>query len=206
MNKVVITQTDYIDFISKSGTSKAAKVRSLHDRPKYHPAFDFYKPLREEIVEHLKYDKKKQDLFSFPSVVTDTKKRARYLSLINGYAKFIGRKKATWFDPPSANWDYKELRIKMNPEIGLILNSNKYIIKMYFKDSPLQSKDIKVLLWMMENSLCTGLFNGYKCALLDVENGKMHYSKSKDPSIHALLEGEAEFFLKLWHSLDRKSA
>lgn len=203
---VLITQSDYIDFISKSGTSKAAKVRSIYDRAKYHPAFDFYKSIREEMVDHFKHHRKKGELFDFMDKVTDAKKKSRYLSLIKGYSKFIGRKKAIWFDPPSASWDYKDLRIKMNPEIGLILNSDKYIIKMYFKDSPLQPKDIKVLLWMMENSLCTGIFTGYKCALLDVESGKLHYKKSKDPSIHALLEGEAEFFLKLWHSLDKKSA
>ena len=203
---VKITQTDFIDFISRSGTSKLSKVRTLFTRPDYHPSLDFYKPLREEIVENLKLQKAKKELFDFLDELKTSKKYSRYLPLIDGYTKFLGRKKAQWFEPPSTVWKYKELQIKMNPELGICFGDERYIIKLYFKDTSLQRKDIKVLLWMMDQTLCTGIFQGYRSALLDVERSKLHYSNAKEQTLNALLEGEAESFLRMWQSFEQKSA
>jgi hypothetical protein len=186
--------------------SKLSKVRALLGRPNYHPSFDFYKKIREEIIDTLRFGKKKKELLDFLSDISDGKKKSRYRNLVDGLLKFLGRKKIGWFDPPSATWSYKDLRIKMNPELGLEINGEKYITKLYFKDTPLQKKDIKVLLWMMHQTLCQGIFSGYKCALLDVEHGKIFPFVTDEPAIRALLEGEADYFIKLWHELEKKSA
>jgi len=200
-----ISQTDYIDFISKSGISKLTKVRSLVNRQAYHPSFDFYKKIREEIIENLKKGKKSIRL-DFITDIVDKKKQTRYNFLVKGFKKFIGRKEAVWFDPPATTWSYNDLLIKMNPEVGLSINGEKYIIKLYFKDTPLQKKDIKVLLSMMNQTLCTGLYTGLKCALLDVEKGKLFPYTGIDKSINTLLEAEADYFIRLWHDLEKKAA
>jgi hypothetical protein len=203
---MIITQTDYIDFLSKSGTSKSTKVKTIYTRPAYHPAFDFYRDLRAEIIENLKEKKKKHSVNEFLDQVKNSKKFSRYLPLMNGYLKFLGRKNFEWFSPPSASWIYKQLTIKMNPEIGISYGQEKFIVKLYFKETSLHNSDIKVLLWMMDSTLCQGIYNGYKCALLDVERGQLKYFKKKENMIPALIEGEAECFIKLWESLERKSA
>ncbi|MDZ7649279.1 MAG: hypothetical protein U5K54_20095 [Cytophagales bacterium] len=138
--------------------------------------------------------------------LTDKKKHLRYTSLINSFTKFLGRKKIAWFNPPSNTWSYRDLNVKMNPEIGLNINGEKFIIKLYFKDSPLQKKDIKVLLWMMNLSLCNGIYTGYKCALLDIDKGKFFPFKEDNSSMLSLVEGEADYFIKLWRTLEKKSA
>jgi hypothetical protein len=203
---MVITQTDYIDFLSKSGTSKSTKVKAIYNRPDYHPAFDFYKSLRDEIVDNLRGKKNQESIQNCLGQICNPKKNSRYMPLIDGYLKFIGRRNFDWFTPPTAIWTYKQLNIKMNPEIGIGKGSDRYIVKLYFKENALENKDIKVLLWMMEETLCQGIFKGYKCALLDVERGKLRYFKKKESSISALIEGEAECFIKLWESFEKKSA
>lgn len=90
--------------------------------------------------------------------------------------------------------------------MGISINGEKYIVKMYFKDTPLEKSSIDVLLWMMGSTVSTGIYAGYKCALLDVERSKLHYFKKPQPAINALLEGEAESFITMWQSLDQKSA
>lgn len=203
--KIKITQTDYIDFISRSGLAKLSKVKSIFNRPNYHPSFDFYKKIREEFVLHMRLKKSKSDLYHFLGLQPQ-KKQIRFERLIRGYLKFLGRKNAEWIDPPTNFWNYKDLSIKINPELALTLNGEKYIVKLYFKETPLNKNNIKILLWMMESTLSTGIFSGYKCALLDVERGKLHYPKERDSTVKALLEAEAESFIKLWSSLEKQSA
>lgn len=131
---MTITQTDYIDFISKSGLGKLSKVKSIFNRPGYHPSFDFYKKLREEFVSFTKLRKSKEELYSFVSL-QHLKKQTRFELLVHGYLKFLGRKKAEWIDPPTSLWTYKDLIIKINPELAVILNGEKYIINSTLKNS-----------------------------------------------------------------------
>lgn len=201
-----ITLTDYIDFISRSSFSKASKVKSIFQRPSYNPAFDFYKDLREEIIEVNFKNLGKEKLLEFLSGYSGSKKFKRYKSLLDGYLKFVGRKRTTWFTPQIAYWSYQNLSVKVNPEIGITVNGDSYLIKLYFKETPIKRDSIKLLLSMMENTLGSGIHTGYKCAILDVERGKLHYLKTKSPEITDLMNAEAEYFLKLWESLESKAA
>jgi hypothetical protein len=202
---MIIYQTDYIDFLDRTTLSKFSKVKSIFNRPEYHPAFDFYKNIREEFVDYVKLKKDKNDLYDFLNY-QHQRKHARFEVLINGYLKFLGRKNAEFFDPPTGFWQHKDLSIKLNPEMGININGERYIVKMYFKDIPLSKSSVNVLLWMMEGCLSTGIYTGYKCALLDVERSKLHYFKKPHPPIDALLEGESESFIRMWQSLEKKSA
>ena len=56
MSKIKISLTDFVDFVSKSGTSKLTKVKQIKGRRSYHPAFDFWKLMRDEIFHN--YPKK----------------------------------------------------------------------------------------------------------------------------------------------------
>ena len=46
-----ISLTDFVDIVSTSGTPKATKVKQVKYRPAYNPAIDFYKRIRDDIVE-----------------------------------------------------------------------------------------------------------------------------------------------------------
>lgn len=41
-----ISLTDFVDFVTSAGTRKLAKVRTVKNRPKYLPAFDYWRNLR----------------------------------------------------------------------------------------------------------------------------------------------------------------
>lgn len=90
---ISISQTDYIDFLSRSGVSKFSKVKSLFNRSDYHPAFDFYKNLRDALVAFSKKEKDRAELYSFITT-QNPKKQNRFGILLDGYFRFLGRKKA----------------------------------------------------------------------------------------------------------------
>lgn len=45
-----ISITDFVDVVSESGRSNAAKVKQIKNHPDYESAFDFYKPIRDAII------------------------------------------------------------------------------------------------------------------------------------------------------------
>lgn len=75
--------TDFVDIASKVGTPKFTKVRQIKERPDYEPAFDFYRPLREKIIEaHVKnYPKKYLDVAL--KELHDRKKLTNYPAVVS---------------------------------------------------------------------------------------------------------------------------
>ena len=87
-----ISLTDFVDIVSKAGRPKATKVRQVKERPDYEPAFDFYKALREHIVEVHSSGGGKEIISDVMVSISDPKKIKNYPELLAGYKKWLGRK------------------------------------------------------------------------------------------------------------------
>ena len=196
-----ISLTDFIDYVSKIGASKFTVVNQIYSREEYQPAFDFWKSLRDGIIDFHKLDKDKSELDNILIDLTDKKKINRYPALVESYKLFLGRKKIEWFEPPSTEWKTNDLRIKLNPELGLDVNGNLYVIKLYFKTDKLSQMKADLILLLMNTQLKNGDFTEATFAVLDVERNKL-FEKTKLNEIHLpLLEGEALSFINIWNSL-----
>ncbi len=132
-----------------------------------------------------------------------TKKISNYTHVLNGYKRFINKKDILWFEPPKNIWWYKELGIRINPELGIRIGSSHYLVKLYFKDSPLKASECGCIIRLLEKSLSTGIYSGYKGAILDVRKGKLHSTKNSHwKEVDYWLEGEAENLLHIWRNLN----
>jgi hypothetical protein len=201
VKNVQISLTDFIDYISKVGTTKFTKVKEIKNRDPYHPAFDFWKPLREKIIEIHKESKNKNVLDEVMDILTDKNKINLYPNLIAQYKTFLGKKNIEWIDPPFTDWTMNDLRIKINPEIGLFINDKPYIIKLYFKSEPLSKSKADIILLMMNENLKKEDFKDATFAVLDICKKRLYENCSLNNSHVSLLEGEALSFLKIWDSI-----
>jgi len=199
--KVQISLTDFIEYVSKVGTTKFTKVKEIKNREPYHPAFDFWKPLREKIIEIHKERKNKNLLDEVLNDLTDKNKINLYPNLISQYKSFIGRKKIEWIEPPFEDWIMSDLRIRINPEIGLFINDKPYIIKLYFKSEALSKAKVDLILLMMNENLKKGEYVDANFAVLDINKKKLYENCPLDKVHLSLLEGEALSFLKIWDNL-----
>src|SRR5258708_6039457 len=93
--------SDFVEIVGRSGASKVTKVAEIKNRVQYQPALDFYKPLREAIVEGHKNGRSREDLKKFPLSVNDAKKIGNYRAIVAGYTKWWGRKRFEWAGPSS---------------------------------------------------------------------------------------------------------
>jgi len=200
-SKISISITDFIGFVNKSGGSKMTKVRQLKSRDEYHPAKDFYKSLREEIIELHRQGKDISLLEDLLKKLTDNKKKNNYPQVISGYKKFLGRKKTTWFEPPVKHWIIGDLDIKVNPEIVLEIGRKLLVIKLYLSADRITKDKVIQILSLLENELRSQVDGNVVFAILDVKNGKLFENSSKDVSYLPLLEGEARSFETIWKGL-----
>lgn len=177
MDNIKVSMTPFIDFTLRPDSQKPLKVREIKGF-KYTVASDYWKQLRERIImihqkgygpEYLepvlkKVDKNRQD---------------KYLRAIKEYPKFFKNRSFKWFNPPTGQWVYENLTINVNPELGLYINEEPHLIKLYFKEFT-TSAEIQLnksragaaayLMWETLHDACP---TGTKMAFLNVSKGQL---------------------------------
>lgn len=200
-DKIQLSLTDFVDFVSKTGSSKLTQVKKVKSRDAYHPAQDFYKALREGIIDIHSKNKQKNELNKILASITDTKKVKSYRSVVAGYKKFWGRKNIEWFEPPFKHWVNDDIDVRINPELGLSINNEHYVVKLYLKGEKLSKAKIDQILTLLESELRSELPAEVKVAVLDVQQGKLYPKSDNNMSLLPLLMGEAKSFEIMWKQL-----
>jgi len=193
-----LSLTDLVDIVSKSGTPKATKVAQVKARPDYEPAFDFYKSLRDRIVEIHRAGDPRSTLNMFMAGVTDVKKRKNYPSAVSGYKKWWGQKTLSWFAPARATYSQHGVDVIVNPELGLDINGTRHLVKLYFKDDSLSRLRIDIITRLMEDRLRPRCQQNEVMAVLDVRNAKLFTFREAASATIAMIDAELAYIASLW--------
>lgn len=193
-----ISFTDLVDVISKSGTPKATKVTQIKNRMPYHPATDFYKPLRDGLIDIHSSNKEKPALFQLLFSITDQKKIGNYSEIIEGYRKWWGRKNITWFEPPRTTYSYAGIELAINPELGLIIDGARHIVKLYLKSDPLSKLRIDLATVLMEVTLRPHCQANDSFIILDARKSHQFTVTASIKQTLAVVDAELSYIAALW--------
>ena len=190
--------TDFVDIVHQSGTPKATKVRQVKQRPEYHPAFDFYKPVREAIADTYQSGGAKAQFQAVAGAVSDPKKVSNYPAVISGYSKWWGKKPLSWFTPPKHEYVSSGVHVAVNPELGLSWGSEKHVIKLYFKEAKIEKYRVTLILDLMEYCLRPSVDVDATMSVLDVRASRL-YSRGGGPlATIPLVDAELAYIAHLW--------
>lgn len=194
----IISLTDFVDIVSKSGTPKANKVASVKERPDYEPAFDFYRTLREGIVQTHQGGKSKSDLDRILDKLADPKKIKNYPPLLEGYRKWWGKKSLAWFSPPRASYEHAGVQVNINPELGLSIDTARHVIKLYFKADALMKPRADLITYLMEAELRKLAAPTDVMTVLDVRKAKAFIYNASSVTNHRIINAELAYIASLW--------
>jgi len=193
-----ISLTDFVDVVSKAGRPKATKVRQVKERPEYEPAFDFYKALREHIVENHRTNGGKAAVSDAMKSLTDPKKIGSYPEVLNAYKKWWGRKNLDWFNPPRDVYANGGFDIILNPELGLEINGERHIIKMYLKSDALTTFKTELIIDLLEHQLRSRAAPTDNFSVLDVRRSKLFFNGPHAPASLPIVNAEIAYIASIW--------
>lgn len=198
-----LSLTDFVDIVSSGGTPKATKVRQIKYRPPYNPATDFYKPLRESIIDFHRHKYGKSYIDTTINGLSDPKKQTAYPMIAEGYKKWIGKKKLIWFDPPRSFFSSHGVDVTVNPELGLIINGTPHLIKLYFKADKLTKNRIDIITHLMTVVLFGEIPNPQETVMsvLDIRNSKLISPTIDIAQLNGILKAELSYIATLWDEL-----
>jgi hypothetical protein len=196
-----VSLTYFVDFVLKVGTPKLAGVKEFKEH-RYDHLTDFYRPLREAVVDMHEKGKPDRTLDDFLETLTDERKRRIFPGLVEGYRKFLRTSSSggsmRWFTPPHTTLSAGDLEININPELGFEIDGTPYLVKTYFRGEPLSQKRVAVVLGLLTSALGPGR-SGTVFAMLDVKNARLRTLKSgPNPRLGLLIRGEAASFSTIY--------
>ncbi|PRR86009.1 hypothetical protein [Clostridium luticellarii] len=209
-SEIKISMTSFTDFSLTTDSRKLNKVREIKNRARstYTPATDYWKQLREEIVNINKNKLSLEHLKNLSNTI-DPKKRSNYIKAINGYIKFFKKylkDDFTFFAPKKDLWNYDTLSINVNPELGFVIDKKLYLIKLYFKEATTsaeiilnktRAEEIAYLMW-------TTLSDFYKnknvsMCFLNVSKGQLVIPEFDKNDQKIVLSVSAKSFINYWN-------
>lgn len=189
-----VSLTTFVDFVCKAGTPKATVVRTWRHRDDYSVATDYYKRIRDAIVEFHKSGASVGDVARAAS----ENKQENYEAIWQGHRRWVGRKRLSWFEPPATVWTSGTLTVSVNPELGLVVNDVPHLVKLYFKADTLTKNRIDLITHLMNIRLARSAPAHCVMGVLDVRNYKLIAPTVPVPGLTAQLEAEAAYWNVLW--------
>lgn len=201
-SSVEISLTDFVDFVLNSGGAQQKKVREIKQQNAYDPANDHYRQMRNGIIRMHQYNDPVQKLQEICANTTNRKK-ATYKAVASGYERFLRGKIAIWFQPMRRIWEHKPsgLRVRINPEVGLWLDSTPHVLKLYFCQKPLQKDRVLGIVQLMEAALVPNHTSDTVFGLLDVPNNKLWTTADCKDDLMPSIRSYATAFMQLYNEL-----
>ena len=145
--------TKIVDFINSTGTNKLKIIRQAIEvlETDYSVVKDYYKEIREHIIQYLKNPEEK---IAIPNKwSSEVVKEKLFIDLAQKIKKSFSPKKIKWIDNIHNELiNIEQVDINVNPEIFAEYNGIKYIIKLYFKDDVLNKKSAELLILMLKKA------------------------------------------------------
>lgn len=204
---IKISLTSLLTYSAK--VSKSAKIKYVRDTKTggpYSPAIDHWKQLRDAIKKMHENNLPVESLKELLEVVSQIKIK-NYSRAINEYIRFINKNEVVYFPVGKAYWTHSDdLLVSSSPELGLIINGNKYYVKIFYKkkdkDTKVIKRNINSILTLMQ--LAKKDFEvdpNAKFAVLNLQNGKLIVASPPNPDDVFELEIEADDFINTWNKL-----
>ncbi len=171
MNKISLT--DFVDIVSSSGIPKVNKVLEIKNRDDYHPAFDYWRGMREHIIEVHRNSLPKAQIKQGVSKANHPNKVANYTEIAEAYHSWWGKKDISWFEPVTGTFERHGVAVSVNPERGLEINGIKNLVKFYFKTEKLTKNRVDIITFLMHYSIKKAADKDIVMSLLDIRNKKL---------------------------------
>jgi len=187
----VVPMSMFVEFTVAQGTSRVACVAD--SKRDYDPRFDFYKGFRERAVRQLVQGWNSQAFRASLREVRNARKQASYEECRAGLTKWARNKNLSARRAHNGTWEAAGLEIRVNPELRLVVDGDKFLVKLYFKAEEISASRLENTLFLLSEVAPKGA----TAAILDTRRGQLLTGSDQDPTLDALLSSEAAAFSSL---------
>jgi len=190
---------EFSDIAVSSGQPKLTMIRKEKHKPPYQPAGDYYKQLREAIVEAHEQSLGQVHITSEANGCPNPKRKGNYIALANAYNKWWGKKAITSHPHQKDTFSANGIDITLNPELCLEWSGHKHLVKLYFNQEAMTQARANYMIHLMDVVYSGRGINEFN--VLDIKKGKLFSFTGSAANFTIGLSAETAFIAAAWPSL-----
>ncbi len=200
---IEITLTTFINYISAPDKRKRQEVKKAQYllRSSHDSKGDYYLPLRSKFISAVKGNTNTDEILKYVTDSAPKDRQANYNSCVLGFAKFSKNNIINWCPPVSGEITYRNLTMRVKPELGLKISGNQFATKLYFKKESLDQHTQDLILYIIKSA--TSKYAGdYSPSILLTRSGEFVCRPHRDVLYKNDFEEYAHHFISTWNNLD----
>lgn len=184
-----ISLSYFVDYMLTAGTSRLTTAKLIQRGPDERYS-DFYRPVRETIVDMHRKGLDTRALADLLESLEDPREKRIFPKVVIGYSKFLRQqRKVTWFEPPQVDHRIGPLTVRVNPEVGLLIDGRPHALKLYFRGEPLSAQRAVLVNEILADALAP-TWPGMVFGVLDVRRARVLPHQPR-PEVSRLVKAEA---------------
>lgn len=177
--------------------TKLSKIKRIKNRI-YSPASDYYKPLREAIIEVTSSGDDANNIFATIQSAHHTRQE-NYTKICENFIHWITTKNGwAWQTPPRGYYGDSTIGVRVNPELAFVDKfGGLHIVKLHFNQDSLSRGRLDVAGCLFFQSLAPKCPESTKFYFLDLHQPKLFSVKQTD-NADVFLDAELQYIKSIW--------
>lgn len=182
----------FIDFTVAQGSARVRAVAAA--KKKYEPQSDFYKRIRTATVRQFEEGWDATKFRKTVQKISTPHKAEHFEECRAGLAKWAKNKTISATQAPNKVWSASGLDIQVNPELRMVVDGEKFVVKLYFSAPSLSRARRDHMLYLLEEAAPAG----QTAAILDIRRSRLMPAPKARRKLGPLLAAEAGAFASLY--------
>jgi hypothetical protein len=197
----IVTLTDFATFRRSSATRRGTIARKCCFRTEYRVEQDFYKRVREKIKALPGRNGDLSELVEVPALVSE-KRRGHIRKAVDGFVRWVADNDITFFRAPRGLWEHQDVQVRVNPEVGAVINGVPHLLKVNYTATPTEPADAEMMAQLMHRTCGRLAPRDCRMGVLDVRTGTIRALARPTARLDAVLEGTAAELSSLWNQVE----
>lgn len=198
MNK--ISMTSFLGILSASGPGKAKKVMEAKYPKPYSPASDYYKGIREAIV-NVVYNGHGNETLDESVNRAYRNRTLHYKEVAQGFKKWWKKNDVESFTPPRGTFGSSNIQVNVNPEFSVVVGGVPHVLKLFFNKDRVTQNQLVISNYLMQSCFSQNYSPETKFSILDVRRSRIVESRVDTSKLGALVTGEMMCVESIWNSV-----
>ncbi|MEM8923548.1 MAG: hypothetical protein AAGD35_08585 [Actinomycetota bacterium] len=198
----------FASFVLAQGAAKEIEVSTIRaEQGLYSGALDYWALFRNQVAIHHQYPAARPGAGALEATIdlAPADRQWHYARAVAEYRRFLMGRTVSWLaEPRQALWLAKGLRLRVNPELHLLIDGAPVVVKLYLRAPRAQALTAEVGEALAHVLDTTHGHLGFPM-VFDVLRGAVFGPPRSAAEARKRLQGEAFAFVDIWSSLDNSA-
>ncbi|MBN1461645.1 MAG: hypothetical protein JXA57_19105 [Armatimonadetes bacterium] len=162
---------------------------------------DYYKQVREGMV---RVHKRGESIDKLADIINKVHhdKQPHVARVVKAYIQWCEGHVLEFFPARKGYWQAHGVDVRVNPELGLVIDGVPHLIKVNFTKSPVPVAEAKIMAHLMHRALAPQVPENCVMAVLDLATDTLYGSTKPSPELDAVLDEHAAEVWELWEQAE----